>query len=170
MKKILKFSFLMILAIYFLSACQPESDFPEIEEPTSLKAEKLQGTWTLSSVIQVDQEAEDNGFPEDVQSLDITNLFDFQSITLTFNLDTEGRPSDFTVNRPETVPNFFVESGTWSLPHPVFATEVYLTNPISTGNAILTVERITSNEFKFRVNRKDEAGTSFIRYDYTFTK
>lgn len=160
----------MVWAIYFLSACQPESDFPEIENPTSLKPEKLQGMWTLSSVIQTDQDAVDNNFPTEVQSMDITSLFPFTSVTLTFNLDAQGRPSDFTVNRPEEVPEFFLDAGNWTLPHPVFASEIYLANPSQANNTILTVEKITDNELRFRVVRKDEAGTGFLRYDYTFTK
>lgn len=170
MKRLLKITLMLALAMYCLSACQPESDFPEIEEPTSLKPEILQGTWTLNSVVQIDQDAVDNNFPIEVQSTDITSLFPFTNVTLTFNLDGEGRPSDFTVNRPDDVPAFFIDSGTWDLDNPIFATQVQLSNGTIEENTLLTVSKITSNEFTFRVNRKDEDGTIFLRYDYTFTK
>ncbi len=156
-----------------LTSCSPDTVEDLRSEPLTAKPEVLQGTWKLSKVMQIDQVAVDNAFPEAVQSLDITDLFDFGSFELRFDIDDSATPSTFSTSRSENLPVFIVNSGQWSVDNQIFTTKIDLADPSAITGTQLVVRSITSDRLEVRVLRVEEGSeppTVFSRYDYTFVK
>ncbi len=72
----------------------------------------ISGVWKLTKVTQTDAESQRKGFPYAVE--DITTLFNYASLQLTFNLSS-GAPSTFTINNGSAPPITGITSGTWSV-------------------------------------------------------
>ena len=163
-------SFLAIIFMAFISACDNE-DFDDVTtEELTVKPGLLAGTWTFSEVVQVDQDAVDNGFPSNVQRLDITGFYNWSETTLTFDLDAQGNPSAFTINAG-SAPNYLVPSGEWAVNHPVFTSEIMLGDGTATDSeSRLVIEKITANQLNARIERISTDDVVFIRYDVVFTK
>lgn len=168
--------FLIILAIPILSSCR--RDYAELEETLTIKTEFLAGTWKVAKVMQYDQEAIDNGFPKEVQSLDITGTAPFGEYTLKLDVDAQGKPSTYTLT-PGQAPNYLaLTSGNWSVDNPVFTTVLSFFSPNSTLSGRFIVKRIDANRIILRMERRDANGTNpdlskrtmFLYYEYEFTK
>ena len=157
------------MAVVF--ACQPDDDFPDLENPLAIKPALLSGTWVAQKVVQYDQEALDNGFPDDVQAQDITSLFPFSQYTITFNLDEQGRPSTYSIT-PGTAPNFLkLNNGTWKLDDPVFATMISMTSTSDIHAASFRIKQLDDDVIKLQVLRNDAAdNTLYSYYEYEFVK
>lgn len=174
MKNIISHNLVLLVVaswLLLLSACNV-FDYPEIEEPISVKVSELNGTWRVSKVTQFDQEAIDNGFPEDVQKRDITAQFPFAEYNLAFTLDAQGRPATFLVT-PGNAPNFLaINSGSWSVDHPVFTTQINLFDATNPNSAAFRVKRISSDVIALQLlrNAADDANTLYLFYEYEFTK
>ncbi len=175
MKKIQ--SYLCMLAILVVGfACSPPK-YPELEGQLTIKTDFLRGTWKTTKVIQYDQEAIDNGFPKEVQSMDITSSAPFNEYTITFDLDAQGKPSTYTLT-PGQSPNFLaLTSGNWAIDNPVFATKLTFFSPNSTLAGKFIVKRVDSNRIILRMERRDadankpvDEKTMFLYYEYEFVK
>ncbi len=167
LKQKLQLIFILALAV----SCQPNDDFPALQNPIPLKPALLNGTWTVKSVTQFDREASDNGFPVEIQKRDITTLFPFTQYKVTFNLQADGRPGAFEVV-PGTSPNFLtLNKGVWSLDDYVFATKITLTSPSDVNASSFRIKVLNSNSIKLQVVRNDAAdNTEYSYYEYEFTK
>jgi hypothetical protein len=161
----------MLIMLIAAIACQPENDFPTLENPLALKTEVLQGSWTVNKVVQYDKEAIDNGFPADVQSLEITDLFNFSEFKITFNLQESGLPGTFIVEAG-SAPNFLrLTNGTWSLDDYVFATEISLNNVIDVNGAAFRVKLLKDNLIQLQIVRNDLVDdTEYSYYEYELIK
>ncbi len=117
----------LILTISFTS-CEPV-EYGEIGDPFS-KLEAIEGTWIATEVIQIDETALAQGglYTE----MDLTNLFNFTSYSITFNLDGEMQSSTFSVN-DGGAPSFIDSTGTWAFNNSEFPDEIYFTLPDSLG-------------------------------------
>lgn len=170
MKKIIIKSFLSLLVFTLLIACDDNDDFNDVTtDPLLVNTDALSGTWTLNTVVQVDQDAVDNGFPENVQRMDITSMFNWSETTITFTLDNEGSAQSFTLDAG-SAPNYLITSGEWSIDHPVFTSVIDLTNAAEDTSSRLVIEEITENELKGRIERISVDDVVFIRYDVVFVK
>jgi Domain of unknown function (DUF5004) len=160
-----------ILLVIVLVACQPEDDFPALENPLALKTTLLNGTWTASKVRQYDKEAIDNGFPDDIQARDITALFPFTEYKITFNLDASGRPGTFVVV-PGASPNFLsLNQGTWALDDYVFATRINLTNVTDVNSSTFRITVLEPAKILLQIVRNDAGdNTEYSYYEYEFVK
>lgn len=102
---------LMIIAMV---ACQPD-EFPEIGEPIDRIAQ-MEGTWVISAVNQIDDDAMRKGFPSFATQQDITQSFPFTQFRVTLSLNSSGNPAGFTVqagNAPNLLGNMV--NGTWDV-------------------------------------------------------
>lgn len=152
-------------------SCQPDDDYPDLQDPLAVKPTLLSGTWTAERVIQYDQEALDNGFPMEVVEQDITALFPFSDYKLTFELDENGRPSEYSIDAG-TAPNFLsLTSGTWTLDDPVFATVITLSNTANIHATSFRIQQLTENRIILNVLRNDaNDNTLYSYYRYDFVK
>ena len=104
----------LVLMSLVLLCCQPD-EFPAIgaREPI---VPKLAGTWTLSKVVQRDNDAERKGFPSFAQLQDITNDLAFKDFKLVLNVSGNA-PATFAVQAGNS-PNIIgggISSGNWSV-------------------------------------------------------
>lgn len=152
-------------------ACQPDDDFPALRNPLALKPVLLNGTWTVTKVTQFDREALDNGFPDEVASREITEVLPFTEFSITFNLDTEGRPGTFSVNAGNAPNLLILESGIWSLDNNVFTTVIGLSNPAEPDAASFRVKQLEDERILLQLVRNDAVdNTEYSYYEYVFTK
>jgi hypothetical protein len=167
MKKIkinLLMAFLGVTALVW--SCRPDEPAP-IGDPVN-KIETLNGTWSLSKVVQVDNDAVKKGFPN--QRLDITDLYSYQDFKLTFQLDANGNPGAFSTtpgNAPEIIT---VASGTWSVDDPAAPVVVTLQN--GSNQAALeftTYNGLLNNKLSLKLVRRD-GEKALVSYEYEFEK
>lgn len=126
MNHILKiFTFSIVLAIALVS-CEPVQ-YGKIGVPFS-KLESVEGTWVATKVIQVDETAVSQGGL--YQEMDLTDLYNFTSYSITFNLDADTLPSTFSVSTAGA-PSFIDTMGTWSFNDNDFPSEIHFTHPDS---------------------------------------
>jgi hypothetical protein len=157
--------------IGIILSCQPDDDFPDLENPLAIKPSLLQGTWVAEKVVQYDQEALDNGFPTEVVEQDITALFPFSQYRLTFSLDEAGRPGTYTITAGEA-PNFLnLNNGDWTLDNPVFATVISMSNTSDVNAASFRIRQLDADRITLHVLRNDATdNTLYSYYEYDFVK
>lgn len=176
MKRIL----LLALAVALTVGCRPQDEFGVGTTPDQLLAPKVStliGTWALTRVIVVDNDAVSRGFPvtstatgTPIQRLDITNQFSFTSFRLTLN-GSGGTPSTFTVTTGGA-PNFLnVTSGNWSVDDPVFATRVrFGTGGSAPSYGIYRPVKGDDRVVYLRFERRNATNNIVMSYEYEFTK
>jgi hypothetical protein len=167
---------LIILAViglvgFSLTSCEPE-DYKPIGEPFD-KIEGMVGTWKITSVVQVDEEAiaKDLSFTE----LNITNFFDFSNYRITFNVDEENKPSTFEVVNPDKAPNFITVTGRWAFDNENFPSYLYLIRlnalqePLDTNKLFLNAPPRLHNPLKFKFTRYS-GEEKILSYKYSFER
>jgi hypothetical protein len=109
--KILKFPFMLIIIIIVLLflGCS-ETDDGTYVEPIST-CEKIKGVWNLSSLIYKDDYA--NSLELEPSEVNLTNVFNFNNLQLTLNVDDKNQPLDYAVSG--NVPKLFPAVGYWEL-------------------------------------------------------
>jgi Domain of unknown function (DUF5004) len=163
-----KFNLWVLSLVCLLGACQPDSDFPNLDDPLSIKTASLSGTWVVQKVTLFDQEAIDNGFPEAVQKQDITAKFPFAEFEVKFDIDNQGNPSTFTVT-PGNAPNFLsLNTGQWSVDHPIFTTTIRLFDTTNPNASSFRVKQINKDliTLQFLRNANDSGSTLYLFYEY----
>jgi len=172
MSKFNTISIFVALSVLTIIGCQPEDDFPEIgPDPLSVKTALLEGTWQASKVTQYDKEAVDNGFPENVQRRDLTDLFPFDEYQITFSTGTDGKPTTFVVDAGSAPDFLTLTSGTWTLDDYVFATQINLTNVANVNSSRFRVKLLQGSKITLQVVRNDlNDNTEYSYYEYEFTK
>ena len=169
---ITKIGLAFLIAGVLFQSCSPP-DYPSLDKTIPLRIADLAGTWRASKVVQYDQQAIDNAYPVSVQSMDITNAYAFSQYTLTLNLDTQNRPTTYTVT-PGTAPNFLaLTEGNWSVDHPVFVTKLDFFQSNSTSSGRFVVKSIEKDKIILRMQRKDADATNtptLLYYEYEFTR
>lgn len=167
MKKILIVSFISMLILgVVLNSCQ-KIEYASIGEAASLE-KNLIGNWKLDSIVQVDQNAVDKGFPVFVQQQNITSLFTYNTVTAAFN---EG--GTYTFTNPGNAPLFFATTGNWSFIENGGPLRVKL----SSGQRADTIDfakayKVSDNKLALRYNRAFYTGTKkvFVYYNINFSR
>lgn len=155
------------MAGLLFTGCRPEGYEPIGNSNDNITA--ISGTWKLTKVTQTDAESQRKGFPYAVE--DITTLFNYASLQLTFNL-ASGTPSTFTINNGSAPPITGVTSGTWSVddiktPKTITLKNGAITEAMTLGNYPNTVNA----KLKVKVTRTDAATNKLlIVYDYEFSR
>lgn len=119
-----KLTQLLSIVIVFssLTGCENIED-GNYQEPITVY-EKINGSWSLSSLIFVDEFAKANNLEPVEQNL--TDWFNFNSSVLHLNTDENNLPTDYSLEGD--VPELFPASGYWELSSPFPTTN---TKPIS---------------------------------------
>lgn len=163
--------FMMMGMLLTISSCQNEDNLLELEDPLTLKPDLLEGTWTTTKVEQFDQEAINNGFPEEVQHIDITSIFPFEEFELQFTLDEEGRPDSFVITTGNSPNLLGITSGKWVLDDYVFAREISLYNSAELSDASLRIEILEETGIILHIVRLDaNDGTEYSYYQFQLQK
>lgn len=163
--KNIKYLILAILAVSIWS-CKPEKFEPINADINVVK--QLQGTWALTKVTQIDQDASTKGFP--YKQIDITSVYPYTDLVLALVSDAQGNPATFTVtpgNSPKIVD---LTSGTWSVNDPMAPTAIELkngnvTNTLSLGSYVGLKSGILTIKRDRKLN-----GKVLLSYQYEFTK
>ncbi|WP_445748950.1 DUF5004 domain-containing protein [Polaribacter sp.] len=109
-KKIkIKYLIVFFLLPLIFSKCQENSDGDFVEPITTY--EKIKGVWNLSSLVLKDDYA--SSLDLETTEVNLTNLFNFNSLQLTLNVDENNQPLDYVVNGD--IPKLFPTSGYWKL-------------------------------------------------------
>ena len=160
------FIFFIVLATAF-TACEPV-EYGETGDPFS-KIEGIEGAWIATEVIQVDETALGQGGLYTEQNL--TDLFNFTSYSITFDVDANNLPSNFSVTS-SGAPSFIDTTGIWTFNDNDFPTEVLLTHPDSSGFTskmrLITPPR-DQNPLRMKFQRFS-GGKLIVSYQYTFEK
>lgn len=149
------------------TGCRPNGYEPIGNPNDNITA--ISGTWKLIKVTQTDAESQRKGFPYAVE--DITTLFNYASLQLTFDLSS-GAPSTFTINNGSAPPITSITAGTWSVDDVKTPKTITLKNGIATETMTLGAYPgpINSN-LKVQVTRTDAATNKLlIVYDYEFSR
>ena len=164
MKSLKLYTIIILLAC--LNACKPE-EFGPIGEPRVV-LKNLAGTWTISKVTQIDNDAVKKGFP--YTSMDITNVYPYKEFKLTFNLNEKGDPSTFTSvsgNSPQIIS---LVSGSWTTDD-ALAPKVltFKSGAVESKIEMGSYNSFNNNKLILRVIRI-LSGKPVVTYEYEFSK
>lgn len=158
----------IILALCVISVwgCKPEKFGPIGAEDNVLK--EMQGTWGLTKVTQVDQDASTKGFP--YKQLDITNIYAYKDLSLSLQGDASGSPTSFTIT-PGNAPKIAdFNSGNWAVDNAKAPTIITLKNGnLSADLTLGSYAGLKSGKFYLRKVKKSN-GKIIVSYIYEFTK
>lgn len=144
--------------LLLLTACEQQTY--EFGEPFS-KLEGINGSFALTSVVQVDERSTLLDNTRDISAFFIGS----EPAVISFN------STDFTYSlTPGTAPNFLGEtSGSWQFDDNDFPTEIQLgtANPLVLG--LNRTIREIDNTLEFRLTRFC-SGTAGVSYNYVFTR
>ncbi|UAY51607.1 DUF5004 domain-containing protein [Ferruginibacter albus] len=167
MKKILKYSLLLLAITIVEQSCTPDA-VPALKAPVAVTS-AFAGTWKLSSVTQTDEVASSKGFP--FKTMDITNLFPYSDFSLTLNMNG-GNPTTFSTTQgsaPIVIP---ISSGNWYFNDAQYPDSLVLAGATDTIRIKLgSYPTETSAQLPVVVNKYDaSSGTKLLSYSYLFTK
>ncbi len=162
---------MMLLGAMLVTGCRPES-FKDIGAPRTITSSFI-GTWKITKVVQVDEDAKRKGSSFTFQSLDLTTLFPYTDFTLTLNANSSGQLTTFTVDAGNSPAIIGLTSGTWSVdngdqPQALIFKQGSLTETVTLGAYPMG----GNSKLNFRIERKDPANDNkvMISYTYEFTK
>ena len=147
---------LLLGVLVSMTGCEKEY----VLEPEPSKLEGINGTFTLSTVTQLDP----NTFGE-LNSLDVTTVFAGSNpATITFNSDAR----TFTYDTGTTI-DFIGASGTWAFDDDQYPTKITMTaNAVSYDLALVNTIRPADN-LHFQLDRSCGGAVS-TSYQYLFTR
>lgn len=163
--KNIKYLLLAICAVSIWS-CKPEKFDPITTDVNVVK--QVQGNWTLSSVIQVDEDAKTKGFP--YKQLDITNVYPYKDLVLSFQGDAQGNPSTFSITNGNAPKITDVTSGNWSVDNTQAPTTILLKNGAAQSQLIFaSYAGLKSGKLNIK-KVKMLNGKVILSYQYEFTR
>jgi opacity protein-like surface antigen len=154
------------VAVFFITSCQPEA-FKEFESASAFSVAKLQGTWKVTKVTQTDEFAASKGFP--FKTLDLTNLFKQNEITLTFNTNG-GAPGAYTINYGTATKLLVVGNGNWLLDNVEQPQMLSLASGTDTAKMTMANYSLLANNKLMLVQRKKQSDKLVLSYIYEFSK
>lgn len=165
--KTIHFLIILLMGGILFSGCRPESYAPLGDPNDNMTA--ISGTWKLTKVTQTDAESQRKGFPYTVE--DITSLFDYSTLQLTFNLN-DGSPATFSIDNGSAPPITGITSGSWSVDDAQAPKVVTLTNgSVSETLTLNTYPNVVNKVMKIRISRYDASDNKLlIVYDYEFSR
>ncbi|WP_199118191.1 DUF5004 domain-containing protein [Pedobacter sp. ASV28] len=163
--KALKYLLIALCTVAFFG-CKPEKFGPITSNVAVVK--QLQGTWGLTKVVQVDQDAKTKGFP--YKELDITNVYAYKDLVIALQLDALGNPSTFTITNGNAPKIVDLTSGNWSVDQNLAPTTIALKNGTVTNALSLGSYTGLSSGKLYLVRNKSINGKVILSYQYEFTK
>ena len=159
-------AFTVALAMITLAACRPDdtNDYVPVETGS---VKSIAGTWTGSSALQRDNDAERKNFP--YKSMDITSVLDFTKVKLTLQ-ESNGQPTTFTIDHGGAPQIFRLTSGTWKVDNADKVGMIQLINPGDTINLTLGSYGLLSSNKLLVKQSKTLLGKEVITYEFNFSK
>lgn len=149
-----------------LAACKPES-LKDYEPVTTGDVKAIAGTWTGTTVLQRDNDAERKNFP--YKAMDVTNTLEFNKVKLTLQ-ENNGQPAAFTIDHGTAPRIFKLTSGTWKVDD---ASKVGVITLMNAGDSIRLIlgnyNLIRDNKMKL-TQSKTLLGKDVITYEFNFSK
>lgn len=155
-----------LAAMIALAACQPDEakDYVPVE---SGNVKSVAGTWTGTSVLQRDNDAERKNFP--YKTMDVTGALEFNKVKLTL-VESNGQPTTFTVDHGGAPQIFRLTSGTWKVDDVAKVGTISLINANDTIKLTLgSYNLIAQNKLMLRQSRT-LLGKEVITYEFNFSK
>lgn len=163
--KTLKY-FTVLAVVLSVFGCKPEEFGPIANKVEVLK--QMQGSWGLTKVTQVDQDAATKGFP--YKELDITSIYPYKDLTIALQGDASGTPTTFTITNGNAPKIADLTSGTWAVDDAMAPTTITLKNGTVTNLLKLgSYAGLSSGKF-YLTRNKSINGKVIISYKYEFTK
>ena len=164
MKKILIYLSVIVIS---LSGCSPD-DIKPIGEPDNWN-NLVQGTWSCTSFIQIEEDAVFKGFPDFASKKDLTTIFTghpYTDFRITFKAD--GTFSTELGNSYVDV----LESGNWSLDNTESPAYIVLTSGSDTQNfSIGSLGGLVYDEFQLSIEKKTmDTQKAIISYELNLQK
>jgi hypothetical protein len=158
--------------VLMIASCQPD-EFPGIGERETV-VPKLTGTWTLTKVVQRDNDAERKAFPVFAQTQDITEDFPFSDFKITLNADASGTPTTFAIDKGDS-PNIIgdVSTGSWTVDDLDFPSKLVFTGGSGATIELGSFTGLSNGEMILKLIRtQPKAGKpeAVVTYQYSFTK
>lgn len=163
--KTLKYLSIMI-CILTVFGCKPEEFGPITSEVNVVK--QMQGTWGLTKVTQVDEDAKTKGFP--YRELDITNIYPYKDLTVVLQLDASGKPTTFSITNGNSPKISSLNTGDWTVDNQLAPTAITLKNGNLTDALSLGAYTGLSSGKLYLKRNKSIAGKLILSYQYEFTK
>lgn len=157
---------LFTICILSIWSCKPD-EFAPIGEPQDV-VKSIQGSWGLTKVTQIDQDATTKGFP--YRQLDITSVYPYTDLALVFQGDAQGNPGAFTITSGNSPKIADLTSGNWTVDDVKAPTTISLKNGAVTNS--LTIGSYASLKSGKLVIKRDKKlnGKTILSYQYEFTK
>ena len=172
MKKIIYISLITIFVISIVASSCKKISYNDVGETISLE-KNLIGSWKLDSVIQIDKVALDKGFPAFVQRLNITPLFAYSTLGVTFTDAGTGKAGTYSFTNPGNAPIFVETAGSWSSFEQGGPIRIKLMGTNRTDSIDFSkAYRVSDNKLAIRYNRAFFSGTkkTFVYYDFNFSR
>jgi hypothetical protein len=166
-----KYKILITFAILSLSGCIEE--FGGTGEPFN-RHDQVTGSWTVTRVVQRDLLTENPLY----QTVEITDLFDFDQYNLTLNAD-----GSFAVFNTGDAPGFIITGGTWAFDSEEFPAAIILTSQNASSvldfgslNSLTESRQLNVKYVQSVIIPKEDAGgnadkeEASVAYEYTLSK
>lgn len=169
MKKI-NFPLIILSVVLLFSGCFETEEGTYVAPITTY--EKVKGVWNLSSLVLKDDYAA--SLDLEPSEVNLTNLFNFNNLQLTLNVDDNNQPLDYIVNGD--IPKLFPTSGYWELSSSFPTTNlepalIYLYSDVEKTNKIgelnLTAIPTGNNSMEIRLIRSSNQ-VPFATYIFKF--
>jgi hypothetical protein len=166
MKKTYRSLAAILAAMIVMTACQPDK-LKDYEKVTAGNISSIAGTWTGTSVLQRDNDAERKNFP--YKSMDVTAPLEFTKVKLTLQANN-GQPGTFNIDHGSAPPIFKITSGTWKVDNTEKVGVISLISAPDTIRLVLgSYNLIASNKMQLRQSRT-LLGKDAITYEFNFSK
>jgi len=168
--KAIKYSYALLLLAFALhfTACTETNDGSFVAPITTY--EKIQGSWSATSVKQTDEIAKANS--EKVTEMALTDQFSFSTFTIKLNVDAQNQPTTYQIGGAS--PKFFPTDGYWSLAYAYPNTDatpsqiiLYSDSQKATKTATLDIMTMPGSvkTLELKYTRKTK-GIPFISYSF----
>ena len=165
--KAIHFLTILITAVVLFTGCRPDSY--DMVGDANDNITGISGVWKLTKVTQTDAESQRKGFPYAVE--DITTLFNYSTLQVTFNINNV-TPATFTINNGSAPPITSITSGTWAVDDVKAPKAITLTSgAVSEIMTLGAYPNSVNSKLKVKVTRTDAATNKvLIVYDYEFSR
>jgi hypothetical protein len=157
---------MLAISTMLICGCQPDK-INDYVPRTAGDVASVTGTWTGTSVLQRDNDAERKNFP--YKSEDVTSTLEFTKVKITLN-SADGQPTTFGIDYGGAPPFLKLTSGGWKVDDAKKIGKISLYNGLDTvkftlGNYLLI------NQSKLQLQQgKSLLGKDVITYEYNLSK
>ena len=166
MTRIFSTLLIMLVATVVITSCQPDK-MKDYEPVTTGGVESIAGTWTGTTVLQRDMDAQRKNYPYKTQDISSTLEFNKVKITLVANA---GQPTTFNIDHGTAPPIFRITSGTWKVDNAQKVGNISLINGADTIKLVLGSYNLLASNKMMLKQSKTLLGVEVINYEFNFSK